>query len=96
MTQQNSGVWFITGCSTGFGRELAKILLERGYRVAATARDAQKIQDIVAGHQGRGIALQLDVTNAPEVAEAARKAEETFGSHRRAGQQRRVRLPVRR
>jgi hypothetical protein len=25
-------VWFITGCSTGFGRELAKHVLERGYR----------------------------------------------------------------
>ena len=27
-------VWFITGCSTGFGRELSVILLKRGYRVA--------------------------------------------------------------
>jgi NAD(P)-dependent dehydrogenase (short-subunit alcohol dehydrogenase family) len=80
MAQQNSGVWFITGCSTGFGRELAKILLDRGYRVAATARDPEKIQDIVAGHEGRGIALKLDVTNAAEVAEAAKKAEEAFGS----------------
>ena len=30
-------VWFITGCSTGFGRELAKYLLECGYRVVVTA-----------------------------------------------------------
>jgi hypothetical protein len=27
-------VWFITSCSTGFGRELAKHLLDRGYRVS--------------------------------------------------------------
>ena len=31
-------VWFITGCSTGFGRELAKQVLELGYRVVVTAR----------------------------------------------------------
>ena len=32
-------VWFITGCSTGFGRELAKMVLDRGYRAVVTARD---------------------------------------------------------
>ena len=31
-------VWFITGCSTGFGRELAKHVLERGYRTVVTAQ----------------------------------------------------------
>ena len=36
-------VWLITGCSTGFGRELASILIARGYRVAATARDPAKL-----------------------------------------------------
>ena len=40
-------VWFITGCSTGFGRELAKHLLENDYRVVVTARDADKVQDLV-------------------------------------------------
>ncbi|MEN3321359.1 MAG: hypothetical protein V7643_4761, partial [Mycobacterium sp.] len=32
-------VWFITGTSRGFGREWAIAALERGYKVAATARD---------------------------------------------------------
>ena len=31
-------VWFITGCSTGFGRELATQTLERGFRTVVTAR----------------------------------------------------------
>ena len=39
-------VWFITGCSTGFGHELAKILLARGYRVVATARDPRTLADV--------------------------------------------------
>ncbi len=43
-------VWLITGCSTGFGRELAKLLIGRGYRVVATARDPEKVADLVAGH----------------------------------------------
>jgi NAD(P)-dependent dehydrogenase (short-subunit alcohol dehydrogenase family) len=41
-------VWFITGCSTGFGRELAKAVLGHGYRAAITARDPKSIEDIAA------------------------------------------------
>lgn len=79
MAQERSDVWFITGCSTGFGRELSKMLLDRGYKVVVTARDLQKIKDIVARHEGRALALKLDVTNAAEVEEAVKKAEATFG-----------------
>ena len=32
-------VWFITGASRGFGREWAIAALDRGDKVAATARD---------------------------------------------------------
>lgn len=74
-----SDVWFITGCSTGFGRELAKLVLDRGYRAVVTARDQQKIQDLTVGHEGRALALKLDVTNQAEVAEAVKNAETTFG-----------------
>ena len=35
----NKTVWLITGCSTGFGRELARLLLRRGYKVVVTARN---------------------------------------------------------
>src|SRR5579872_4355967 len=80
MTQGNSGVWFITGCSTGFGREMAKILLDRGYRVVATARNPRQIQDLAIGNDGRGLALRLDVTNSKEIDDAVRAAEEKFGS----------------
>jgi NAD(P)-dependent dehydrogenase (short-subunit alcohol dehydrogenase family) len=79
MPTQNPNVWFITGCSTGFGRELAKLVLDRGYRAVITARDPGKIRDLTAGHEGRSLALKLDVTNAAEVAEAVRAAEAAFG-----------------
>jgi len=80
MLPQDSNVWFITGCSTGFGRELAKLLLDRGYRVVVTARDPEKIRDLTEGHDERALALKLDVTDATDVAEAVGKAETTFGS----------------
>ena len=49
MPQQDKPVWFITGCSTGFGRELAKFTLDRGYRVVVTARKTADVADLAAG-----------------------------------------------
>ncbi len=72
-------VWFITGCSTGFGRELAKHLLENGYRVAVTARDTGKTEDLVAINKENALAVELDVTDREQVDAAVAKAEEHFG-----------------
>jgi NAD(P)-dependent dehydrogenase (short-subunit alcohol dehydrogenase family) len=79
MPRQDVPVWLITGCSTGFGRELAKLVLERGWCAVATARDPRKVQDLVAGTDGRGLALKLDVTDSAQVTEAVKKAEAAFG-----------------
>lgn len=79
MDTQTRPVWFITGCSTGFGRELAKQVLGLGWRTIVTARDPAKIQDLTAGHEGHALALRLDVTDPARVREAVAKAEETFG-----------------
>jgi NAD(P)-dependent dehydrogenase (short-subunit alcohol dehydrogenase family) len=79
MVEQNSAVWFITGCSTGFGRDLAKMLIERGNRVVATARNRAQVEDLAMGHDGQALALQLDVTNDAEIAEAVKEAETAFG-----------------
>jgi NAD(P)-dependent dehydrogenase (short-subunit alcohol dehydrogenase family) len=72
-------VWFITGCSTGFGRELAKMVLDRGYRAVVTARDPAKVEDIAAGHEDRALVLELDVTDPVEVNVAVKSAEQHFG-----------------
>ncbi|MBX7172926.1 MAG: oxidoreductase [Pyrinomonadaceae bacterium] len=72
-------VWFITGCSTGFGRELAKQLLEGGYKVALTARNLDKVQDLVAINEANALALQLEVTDKQQVADAVTSAESHFG-----------------
>jgi NAD(P)-dependent dehydrogenase (short-subunit alcohol dehydrogenase family) len=72
-------VWFITGCSTGFGRELSLILLKRGYRVVATARDKAKVEDIVARNPKNGLALALDVDKQGQIDAAVKAAEARFG-----------------
>ena len=55
--------WFITGTSRGFGREWTIAALERGDRVAATARDPQTLDDLVAEHGDALLPLALDVTD---------------------------------
>jgi NAD(P)-dependent dehydrogenase (short-subunit alcohol dehydrogenase family) len=72
-------VWFITGCSTGFGRELARHTLELGYPTVVTARHKNQIEDIVAGHGDNSLALELDVADPKQVAAAAKTAQEKFG-----------------
>ena len=57
--------WFITGTSSGFGRHLTELLLERGDRVAATLRRAQRLDDLVELHGDRLWARELDVTDTP-------------------------------
>jgi NAD(P)-dependent dehydrogenase (short-subunit alcohol dehydrogenase family) len=79
MKNEQRPVWLITGCSTGFGRELVALLLEQGARVVATARDVTKIADLVAGHADSALALPLDVTDAGSIRQAVEGAEATFG-----------------
>lgn len=80
MTQQNEKpVWFITGCSTGFGRELAQHLLKAGYRVVITARKPEQVQDLAAGYETRALVLALDVTVPEQITRATQAAEQHFG-----------------
>src|ERR1700712_1243037 len=50
MMNRDNPVWLITGCSTGFGRELAKLVLERGWRAVVTARDPSTLKDLTEGY----------------------------------------------
>lgn len=79
MPQPTTPVWFITGCSSGFGHELAKYVLERGYHTVVTAPDKNKIKHLIIGKEDRALALKLDVTKQDEVEAAIRQTEATFG-----------------
>ena len=72
-------VWFITGCSTGFGRELAVAVLERGDRAVITARNPATLAALAAEHGERALALALDVTDQTQIAAAVQQAQERFG-----------------
>ncbi len=69
-------VWFITGCSTGIGRELAKHVLECGYRAVVTARNINDVIDLAA--YGDALALKLDVTDQGQIDAAIKEAENKF------------------
>jgi NAD(P)-dependent dehydrogenase (short-subunit alcohol dehydrogenase family) len=83
MSTQNSGsggkVWFITGASTGFGREMAQVALERGDRVVATARKPGALADLADAHPDAARAVRLDVTAPAEVRAALDAAYSAFG-----------------
>ena len=70
-------VWFITGCSTGFGRELASHLLGLGYRTVVTARNPADVKDLAT--KGEALALKLDVTDQSQIDAAIKAAEKQFG-----------------
>lgn len=75
----DSRVWLITGCSTGFGRELARAVLARGERVVVTARDPESVRDQVAGRERQAVAVRLDVTDREQAEGTVREAERAFG-----------------
>ncbi|NUY79537.1 SDR family NAD(P)-dependent oxidoreductase [Flavobacterium sp. MAH-1] len=75
-----SKVWFITGASRGLGRNLAEAVLKSGDKVAATARNTDQLQDLVAQYGDRVFAIPLDVTNYDQVHIAVADAVSRFGS----------------
>ena len=71
--------WFITGASRGFGHEWAAAALDRGDRVAATARDLSTLDDLVARYGDAIVPLRLDVTDRAADFAAVAEAHERLG-----------------
>ncbi|EKF25176.1 short chain dehydrogenase family protein [Mycolicibacterium hassiacum DSM 44199] len=72
-------MWFITGASRGFGREWAIAALDRGDRVAATARDLATLDDLAARYGEALLPIRLDVTDRAADFAAVARAHEHFG-----------------
>ncbi len=79
MAQAQSPVWFITGCSTGFGNEIAKAVLQRGWRVVATARNPDSLNELATGSKANLLTLPLDLEKADQISDAVAKALHHFG-----------------
>jgi NAD(P)-dependent dehydrogenase (short-subunit alcohol dehydrogenase family) len=76
-TLSEKPVWFITGCSTGFGRQIATHVLELGYRTVVTSRDPEDISDLA--ELGNALVLKLDVTDRTQAESAVKAALDHFG-----------------
>jgi NADP-dependent 3-hydroxy acid dehydrogenase YdfG len=77
--ENSNKVWFITGASRGFGRVWADAALQRGDKVAATARSLASIADLKEKYGENVLTLELDVTNATQVKTAVTQAHAHFG-----------------
>jgi len=73
-------VWFITGSSRGFGHEWTHAALDRGDRVAATARRVERLQAVSEHYGDAVLPLSLDVTDRAAVFSAVERAAEHFGA----------------
>jgi NAD(P)-dependent dehydrogenase (short-subunit alcohol dehydrogenase family) len=71
--------WLITGTSSGFGQAFATYALEKGYNVVATARNTEKLKDLVAQAPERVLALSLDVDRPHDAEAAVTAAVKRFG-----------------
>ncbi|MCO1594412.1 SDR family oxidoreductase [Micromonospora sp. RHAY321] len=74
-----SRVWFITGASRGLGRAFTEAALAAGDRVVGTARDISPLDDLVARHPDRLLALRLDVTDRSAVFDGVDRAVQHYG-----------------
>lgn len=72
-------IWFITGASRGFGRAWASAALERGDKVAATARDTASLDDLAGKFGDALLPLRLDVTDREADFAAVAQAHKHFG-----------------
>jgi NADP-dependent 3-hydroxy acid dehydrogenase YdfG len=72
-------IWFITGASRGFGRVWTEAALQRGDKVAATARQLASLVDLTDKYGANVLTLALDVTNPEQVKAAVAQAHAHFG-----------------
>lgn len=79
MAQETNKVWFITGASRGLGRIWAEAALERGDKVAVTARNLSSIAVLNERYGDQVLTLELDVTDPAQVKAAVNQAHQHFG-----------------
>lgn len=72
-------VWLITGCSTGFGRELVKLVAAKGEYAVGTVRKAEQVADLEVINNDLVTGLVLDVQDQTSIDNASKQIKEKFG-----------------
>ncbi len=75
----DDGVAWVTGASSGIGRELALALARYGYTVAASARSVDELEKLAASAGGKIFAFPCDVTDTAACAETVERIEREVG-----------------
>ncbi|MEU3460825.1 SDR family NAD(P)-dependent oxidoreductase [Streptomyces sp. NPDC006733] len=78
-TTNPARTWFITGASQGLGHALAIAALDRGDRVAATARRTESVADFVDRYPDQVVAVELDVRDEGAAHRAVELTLDAFG-----------------
>ncbi len=72
--------WLITGCSSGIGEGIAKAVLKKGDQAVVTARNPEKLADLVKDYPDTAFAVALDVTSKESIRNAVKEALNKFGT----------------
>lgn len=72
--------WLITGCSSGIGKRIAKAVLKSGDQAIVTARNKDKVKDIVDQYPDRALAVSLDVCDQESIQNAVKESYKKFGT----------------
>ena len=72
-------VWFVTGCSSGFGRSLAERVVASGDRLVATARDVASIADLATSAPDAVRIFALDVADPARIRAVVAEAAQVWG-----------------
>ncbi len=76
---RNNKVWFVTGASSGFGKAMTKYAVSQGYKVVATARRKEKLEELANTAPNVILPIAMDVTERTQIKEAVTKALDKFG-----------------
>ena len=72
--------WFITGCSSGIGKGIAKAVLARGDQAVITARSVERLSDLAEQYPDTALAIELEVTDTASIKNAVERAKGHFGA----------------
>ena len=73
-------IWFITGCSTGLGRELAIYAANQGDTVVGTLRKEEQLAPFNGLVEGKTFGVKMDVAYPDQITAAVKYALDTFGT----------------